>query len=386
MSDHPSHPVSQAGAHVLVVDDDEKNRTLLRFPLEAQGYRVSQADCGLEALRQIALEAPDVILLDVMMPVLDGFEVCRSIKADAKTAPIPVLILTALADRKERLMGIEAGANDFLTKPLDLPDVMLRVRNAAQMKRMHDDLQRSLLERKKLEVLRDNLTQMIIHDLRSPLTVTIGFLDILKTSAACRLEPKDIKSINTALEGTKRLEEMISSLLDVNRMEAGEMPLSLGDHDLGALVAASLSSVAAFVGEQRLKCDLLPSGVMVRCDADLIRRVIANLVSNALKFTPKRGSVTVDVEPNGADAHLKVTDNGPGIPPEFHQRIFDKFGQVESRRQVNSTGLGLAFCKLAVEANGGRIGVESEVGKGSRFTFTLPLSTATGSQTISTYS
>ncbi len=126
---------------VLVVDDEEQNRTLLRDPLEARGYEIAEAENGLQALQQTALRPPDLVLLDLMMPKLDGFEVCRRLRRDAKTAHIPILMVTALSERKERLMGIEAGANDFLNKPIDIQNVILRVGNAVYAKHLHDQLQ-----------------------------------------------------------------------------------------------------------------------------------------------------------------------------------------------------------------------------------------------------
>ncbi len=139
---------------VLVVDDEEQNRTLLRDPLEARGYEIAEAENGVQALQKIAERPPDVILLDLMMPKLDGFEVCRRLRRDTKTAHIPILMITALSDRKERLMGIEAGANDFLNKPIDIQDVILRVGNAVHAKHLHDQLQ---LEQGKSEQLLLNI-------------------------------------------------------------------------------------------------------------------------------------------------------------------------------------------------------------------------------------
>jgi signal transduction histidine kinase len=152
------------------------------------------------------------------------------------------------------------------------------------------------------------------------------------------------------------------------------MPLRLSEVDLGELAQAAIALLSKAAGGGRLSLDPPSASIIAKCDADLIRRVITNLVANALKFTPASGRMRLTVASDGTDARVLVIDNGYGIAPEYHQKIFDKFGQVESRRQANSTGLGLAFCKLAVERHGGKIGVESTVGKGSTFWFTLPLS------------
>ena len=142
----PTPPIACCPGFVLVVDDEEQNRDLLRDPLEAQGHEVAEAQSGAEALQKISERQPDVVLLDVMMPKLDGFEVCRRLKRDLKTAPIQILMVTALSERKERLMGIEAGANDFLTKPIDVREVTLRVANAVYTKQLFTRLENALVE------------------------------------------------------------------------------------------------------------------------------------------------------------------------------------------------------------------------------------------------
>ncbi len=141
---------SRSTGYVLVVDDEEHNRTLLRDPLEARGYEIAEAENGVQALQKIGEREPDVVLLDLMMPKMDGFEVCRRLKKDAQTAHLPVLMISSLSERQERLMGIEAGASDFLNKPIDLPDVILRVRNAVYSKHLHDQLQAEQARSEKL--------------------------------------------------------------------------------------------------------------------------------------------------------------------------------------------------------------------------------------------
>jgi signal transduction histidine kinase len=167
---------------------------------------------------------------------------------------------------------------------------------------------------------------------------------------------------------------MISSLLDINRLEAGEMPIDRQPADLNEVAAEALRSLGGLIVGRKVAQAPSSGPVMCNCDAALIRRVITNLMGNALKFTPSSGSITVTVSNAGSVARVEVADTGPGIPPEFLEKVFDKFSQgAEGRaRKRYSTGLGLAFCKLAVEAHGGTVGVSSEVGVGSRFWFQLP--------------
>jgi len=243
--------------------------------------------------------------------------------------------------------------------------------DVTDVKNARDELAASYAELRKLQELRDNLTHMIIHDLRSPLTGVIGYLDLFKRRSAAKLDAKELGYINTAFGAAEKLNEMITSLLDTNRLESGEMPLDLRGHDVSEIVRTATQSLAAAFGERKITSDLGDAAHIAFCDADLVRRVVSNLLTNALKFTSAKGSITVRVASNRDFIEVSVSDTGPGIPAEHHGKIFEKFGQVESGTR-HSTGLGLAFCKLAVEAQGGRIGVESAPGEGSRFWFTLP--------------
>ncbi|HEY3128458.1 MAG TPA: response regulator [Acidobacteriota bacterium] len=359
---------------ILVVDDEEQNRLLLRDLLEVQGYEVSEAEDGEQALQKTAEVQPDLVLLDLMMPKLDGFEVCRRLKRNPETAPIPILLVTSLNERNVRLTGIEAGANDFLNKPIDAQDLVLRVRNAIYAKTLFDELQENYDRLQELEALRDNLTHMIVHDMRTPLMAINGYLQLLKMTAGQKLEGEEKGYVDEALSGTSALVEMVSSLLDVSRLEAGAMPLNLIPSDLGTLATEAIATLGTLVRTRQVHVEVPPEPLLVRCDAEIIRRVIVNLIANAVKFTPPDGQVQVTVKKDDAKAKVAVADTGPGIPPEYREKIFEKFGQVETQQKGKySTGLGLTFCKLAAKAHGGKIGVNSEVGKGSTFWFTLPL-------------
>jgi PAS domain S-box-containing protein len=247
------------------------------------------------------------------------------------------------------------------------------VRDVTERKRAEGALQQSFEKLKALEAQRDSLTGMIIHDLRSPLTVTIGYLELLNAGAEDRGDAEALGHIALAQQGAQTLNALIGSLLDVTRLEAGQMPLQCTACDLGELARAVLTPLAALADGRRLTLEVPAAApVRARCDAELTRRVIANLVQNALKFTPPPGQVRVAIAACGPAARLSVTDRGPGIAREHHRKIFEKFGQVGGSQTVHSSGLGLTFCKLALEAQGGSIGLESEVGQGSRFWFLLP--------------
>src|ERR1035437_8797883 len=168
-----------SAGRILVADDEAKNRKLFRDILETQGHQVTLAEDGQQALEKALANPPDVILLDVMMPKLNGYEVCAQLRKDSRTAQLPILMITALKDRNDRLKGIHAGANDFLTKPVDAAEIRLRVKNAVFAKHLYDKVQDDYARLKELETLRDNLTHMIVHDMRTPLTVVSGSYEIL---------------------------------------------------------------------------------------------------------------------------------------------------------------------------------------------------------------
>jgi signal transduction histidine kinase len=365
--------IDGSAGRILVADDEEKNRRILRDILENQGHMVMLAEDGQQALEKAFAGSPDVVVLDVMMPKMDGYEVCSQIRKDPRTAHLPILMVTALKDRADRLKGIQAGANDFLTKPIDAEEIRLRVKNAVLAKHLYDKVQDDYARLKELETLRDNLTHMIVHDMRSPLIGVSGCYDVI-TREQDRLSPEQKEFAITGQNTCRELIEMVSSLLDVSRMEAGKMPLRRIPCDIREIAQAAVHSVTASARQKTLTIQLTGDSAGANVDRDITHRIFVNLLGNAIKFSPEGRSIDIGISSIGTDVRVTVIDQGYGVPPDYHQRIFEKFGQVESRKEgkMYSTGLGLTFCKLAVEAHGGRIGLESEVGKGSTFWFTLP--------------
>jgi two-component system sensor histidine kinase/response regulator len=359
---------------VLVVDDEPQNVLLLQDLLEARGYRVLTAGDGQNGLVLAGEHNPDVVLLDVMMPRLNGFDVCRRLKAEPSTAMIPVLLVTALDARDDRLAGIDAGASDFISKPIDSADLILRVRNAVATKRLHDQLSIQLRQLQELEAARDTLTHMVVHDLRSPLTGLIGYIELLGTIARETGNAEAMEYTTDAQAIASRLTEMVSQVLDVSRLEAGRMPLSVAETDLVLLLPAAVGGLGATPAGLSVIYELPNEPVPVSCDAGVIGRVVANLVGNAYKFTRRNGEVRIGLVQRNGRVRFSVTDQGPGVAPEYRERIFEKFGQVPSSGSAGarSSGLGLTFCKLAVEAHRGEVGVESAETGGARFWVELP--------------
>lgn len=373
---------SKSVASIMVVDDTPANLRLLEDMLEEAGYRVLAFPRGDLALQAAAKSPPDLILLDILMPDMDGFEVCRHLKSDENTKDIPVLFISAVTDTENKVKAFSLGGVDFVTKPFQTEEVLARVKAHLELKGARDELRQAYEKLHLLEQQRDSLVQMIVHDMRSPLTALAGNLELAKMSSL----PDDASSaIKRALVAARLLTTMMSSMLDVSRMEEQRLPLRLSQADLGEVIKAAISEVEVLKGDREVSVALPKGKVIIPCDPGVIRRVVQNLVNNALKFTDRRtGSVKVTVLNMEDRVRVSVKDNGPGIPREYHGRVFDKFFQVEARQkgQKYSTGLGLTFCKLAVEAHGGSVGLESEEGKGSTFWFELPRvpSTSPGAQ------
>jgi two-component system, sensor histidine kinase and response regulator len=366
----------EAPPFVLVVDDEPFILKSLELMLKSKGCRVISAGTGVEGIELAVRERPDVVLLDVMLPDLDGFEVCRRIKREPSMAHVPVLMLTALNDVFNKVKGLDAGADDFISKPFNESELRARVWAFLRTKRLHDELDESYRRLKELEELRDSLTHMIMHDLVAPLTAIQIGVEAVMERLASKEAPTEThaRMLRTAHEGCRRLMDMLRDVLSVSRLEEKKLPLTLEAVDLKGLIENCVAVIdpTRELAQVSVVTEISPSLPQVSCDPSLVGRVILNLVSNSLKFTQPGGKVTVAALPVGQEVEVQVRDTGLGIPKENLERIFDKFfqgGDTHSARK--GQGLGLAFCRLAIDAHGGKIWAESEPGKGSRFIFRL---------------
>lgn len=360
-------------ASVLLVDDDAGVRFVTAAILRRYGHQVVEAESGAAALELLAQRDIDVVLLDVVMPDLDGYEVCRIIKSQLRTRKIPVLLLSGMEGKNARITGIEVGADDFLNKPVDAKEMAFRVRNACRLKRMLDRLEQSFESLKKTEALRDELAHMLVHDMRSPLSGVMGYAGLLLQREKETLTPRGARYAKQIESLSRMLNEMVSSILDVSRLEAGELPLALAPTDL---VSLAQTECERFQGLPGASLEVVAEGpVTANCDAALVTRVIGNLVTNALNYSSDGHLVRVRILACQEMARIEVIDQGPGVPDNLKNKIFEKFVQVEDAkgRRPYSSGLGLTFCRLVSERHGGLIGVESELGRGSTFWFTVPL-------------
>lgn len=363
---------------LLVVDDDANNRDVLSRRLTRQGHGVRTASNGRDALRLMREASFDLVLLDIMMPAMDGYEVLGKIKADPRLQHIPVIMISALNELQSVVRCIEAGAEDYLAKPFNPTLLKARIGSCLEKKRSRDretalfeQLQSNYKRLQEVEKLRDDMRNMIVHDLRTPLTAVIVGVEMLEKDEA--LDEMQHEIVAIAAGGGKTLLGMINDLLDVEKMEAGSSQLHYEELSAAALVTGALDQVASLAmdGHNTLVTEIASGLPLFPGDANKLSRTLVNLIGNAIKFT-RGGTVTITVSQDEQQSlRFAIRDTGEGIPPAAFDRIFEKFGQLDSRKV--GTGLGLAFCKLAVEAHGGRIHVESTPGAGSTFSFTVPL-------------
>ena len=315
------------------------------------------------------------------MPEMDGYEVLSRIKNNPQTQRLPVIMISALDEMDSVVRCIEMGAADYLPKPFNPTLLRARVGASLREKRARDrelrytaELAESYRKLQELERLRDDLTYMIVHDLRTPLTSLLSGLQTVPLVGD--LNEIQTEMVEIAVDGGRTLLGMINDLLDVEKMEQESVPLEMTPLTAGGLIERAAAQVVLLAQSSGLTLareaplDLPP----FPGDEDKLRRTIINLLGNAIKFTPVGGTITAAAELGEGVVLFSIRDTGEGIPPEAFERIFEKFGQVENRKagRKMSTGLGLTFCKLAVEAHGGRIWVESLPGQGSAFFFTIP--------------
>lgn len=357
---------------VLVVDDEPNGFDVIEAHLYREGYNLFYASSGKEALNRLDAIEPDLILLDVMMPQMDGVEVCRYIKSDAYWKHIPIIMVTALTSKEDLARSLDAGADDFLTKPVSGIELRARVRSMLRIKQQYDALEATLL-------LREDLSKMIVHDLRNPLTNILLSSNMLLQSG---FEGKSLEKLQIIAKSGRELNSMINDLLMLTKMESGKMVLKLVDVDLNQLASKVISDFQAIAAEKKihLQAQIAVESQSVLIDTNLFHRVLDNLMSNAIKFSPSESTVTLEIdylnEQVSSDspcsrATIRVIDSGPGIREDQRQRIFDKYEVGNMMSGVSQLGLGLAFCKMVVEAHNGKIFVEDNLPQGSIFTVVL---------------
>ncbi|MBD2292954.1 hybrid sensor histidine kinase/response regulator [Anabaena sphaerica FACHB-251] len=363
---------------ILAVDDTRDNLILVQTLLESEGYEIDLVSDGATALQKIAQSPPDLILLDVMMPGMDGYEVTRRIRSNPDLSYIPILLITAFHESSV-VEGLDAGADDFIRKPFDTDELLARVRSLLRLKHSID-------EQQKMTRQREDFVSRLTHDLRTPLVAADRMLALFQQEVFCKISPEMKQAIAVMIRSNQNLMQMVNTLLEVYRFEAGKKTLNLEKCDLKEIAEEVISELTPLAMEKNLtlKLDthelnqLGDHGGMVFGDRLELRRVFNNLIGNAIKFTDTGGVEirifeTLPSKTDPGEVLIKVADTGYGIAPEDQTTIFERFRQGRNKR--SGSGLGLHLSQRIVEAHGGKIELFSELGKGSIFTIRLPTET-----------
>ena len=387
-----SHPSS-----VLVVDDLPDNLRLLAGILKEQGYKARPVPNGRLALRAARNDPPDLILLDVDMPGMNGLEVCRKLKADDRTRDIPVIFVSAFGNTADVVRGLNAGGIDYVGKPFQAEEILARVRTHLSLRSLQRQLaerntqlqeQAEALVRANAELaraarLKDEFLASMSHELRTPLNAILGMSEVLCDGVYGPLNGKQLKSIRTIEESGRHLLDLINDILDVAKIEASEEELELAPVSVEVVCEASLGLIKQNAHKKQLKVSsaLDSAATVLRADERRLKQILVNLLTNAVKFTPEGGSIGLEVagDAERGAVHFTVWDTGIGIAAEDMERLFQPFVQLDSglSREHTGTGLGLSLVQRLTEMHGGGVSLESEVGKGSRFTVSLPWREAT---------
>jgi len=355
-------------ATILLVDDDPTNLQILLNDLNEPGYKLLISSSGEQALQQVRYVHPDLILLDVMMPGIGGFETCRRLKADDTTKDIPVIFVTALTETADKVKGFAVGGVDYVTKPFQHEEVLARV-NAHLTIRCQ---QQQLWE---LNASKDKFFSIIAHDLKSPLTAFQLYVELLAKHIDTYNKDK-IKTFTLSLQETfSNFQTLLENLLTWSRLQQGMLAFHPQQIDIRGLVMSNIRLCMPNAEQKQISLKgTVEEQMKAYADKNMVDAILRNLISNALKFTHPDGEVSISAVQDEKYVTVTVSDTGIGMREEYLSRLFriDSMRHRSGTAGEKGTGLGLILCKEFVERNNGKIWGESEFGKGSSFKFTLP--------------
>ena len=371
-------PFQVSGRKILIVDDDRLNIRVLGGILKADGYVLAEANSGENALELYANFRPDLVLLDVIMPGIDGFETCRRIRKEYGDKSAPVIFITAKSDSDDVVEGLTAGGVDYLPKPFKPKEVLARIRSHLQNQILSEQRKMLVDQLSKASAEKNRFLGMAAHDLRNPLASIRGIAEFLTEGVAGPLTPEQTDLINSIHGAAQSMLVMVNELLDVATIEAGVLNLSLEIYDLGDLIAKSVSMIhrEALKKKTHVIFEPPPQPVTLKIDPAKMKQVIDNLLSNAVKYSPPGSTIRTFVTPNESNStcSFSVRDQGPGIPHDERDKLFKDFSRLSSKATggEKSTGLGLAICRKIVDAHHGQLVAENLPDRGCEFRVTIP--------------
>jgi signal transduction histidine kinase len=371
---------------VLVVDDTLESLRLVTRVLKGEGYDVRPADSGELALASAVGTPPDLILLDIRMPDMDGFEVFRRLAANDSTRKVPVIFLSAATEVSDRVEGLRLGAVDFVAKPFEPDELIARVRIHIELHRLRASLedmvaertaalQKSLAELEVASSVKNAFLASMSHELRTPLNSVIGFSGTLTSGLAGPLNDEQLRQVRMISTAGNHLLELVNTVLDLSRIEAGVLEAHPRRFDVADLAASTVESLrpASEAKGLALTAEVDPAVGPCESDPTMIGQILMNLLDNAVKYTDE-GTVHLNVQREGSSIVFAVSDSGRGIDRKDRDRVFDYFEQAlpKDAEMVGGAGLGLALSRRLASLLGGSITLDSAVGKGSTFTLRVP--------------
>jgi two-component system sensor histidine kinase/response regulator len=373
----------QAREKILVVDQDPDTSRAIVTVLTTAGFDAVAIPNGPEALMFAEGSGVDLVVVDIMLDGRAGLNLCEALRRTESTADVPVLFISAAGDNKAQRIAIEAGGDDFLSKPIHRGELLLRIRSLLQFRRMQRELARKnelLMEQRdallRLQQQKEELTEIVVHDLKNPLAAIASNAAYLTLATEMNEDVRDCSNaISRAAENMLR---MVHNLLDVSRAEDAGLSLQLDQLDLVAMAGRATELMSRRAEERRITLVAVAGQpqLLIQADNDLLRRVLENLLDNAIRYTPSGGRVEVRVRALEDQAQIEVADGGPGIPEEERARIFEKYAQLERKvdkaQQRFGRGIGLAFVKMVVDAHRGQISVLDNAPRGACFQIALP--------------
>lgn len=381
-----SPPPPAPKGSILIVDDTPSNLRLLSSMLSRHGYEVRSAISGSVALMAIHTVYPDLILLDINMPKMNGYEVCMQLKSQAETKDIPVIFLSALSELGDKVQAFQSGGVDYITKPFHVEEVLARVENQLTLRRVQTELQqakadalRALEQEKELSRLKTEFVAMISHDFRTPLTSIQGFAELLHYSndkLTPDLRERYFDKINASVE---HMIHLLDEMLLIGGLETGHLlcrPIAL---DLQPFCQDLIETLQLNASSQRpIHCHYQGDTHAVELDPTLLTQILTNILSNAIKYSPDGASIDLEVLCEPKMVTFSVRDRGIGIPPESQSQLFDPFYRCSNVGNIRGTGLGLAVVKRCVEVHHGLIHLDSQLGQGTTVIVQLPCDRLTG--------
>ncbi len=368
--------INRSDYKILIVDDVVSNVLLLKILLTNEKFQVCTANCGNMCIEQAKTEKPDLILLDVMMPDISGFDTAVILKKDPATSDIPIIFLTALNNPSDLVHGFQVGANDFLTKPFNKEELVVRVMHQITLVAAKRLIQKQNEELRATINNRDKMYSVIAHDLRSPMASIRMVLNLIVSSVAPDVVgPEIFELLDKANKESEECHDLLDNLLKWTKSQTGRLSVVIQDLDLNDIIPGVVDIFEMIAGTKKIKLQYTgtASPLIVKADNDMLKTVVRNFMSNAIKFSPEGSTIDIIMSSDGDFAKVSVRDHGVGIAPERLENIFHKGETTYGTSGEEGSGLGLQLCADFSRKMGGDVMVESELGQGSTFSVMLPL-------------